>query len=48
MLSSAFEAATSLSLVKQRFPDFFRSKTVLDVGGGDINGNNSHLFIDCL
>lgn len=28
--------------------DYFRSKRVLDVGSGDINGNNRHLFDGCL
>jgi len=33
--------------VRDSFPDFFKNKRVLDVGGGDINGNNRHLFTDC-
>ncbi|GIU65913.1 class I SAM-dependent methyltransferase [Candidatus Phycosocius spiralis] len=33
--------------VKQKFPDFFRDKWVLDIGSFDINGNNQYLFTQC-
>jgi SAM-dependent methyltransferase len=33
--------------VKQIFSDFFINKRVLDVGSGDINGNNRFLFENC-
>lgn len=33
--------------VKSKFPNFFQGKRVLDVGSGDINGNNRFLFTDC-
>jgi SAM-dependent methyltransferase len=33
--------------VKDILPDFFKHKKVLDVGSGDINGNNRYLFEDC-
>jgi SAM-dependent methyltransferase len=33
--------------VKQILGDFFINKNVLDVGSGDINGNNRFLFEDC-
>jgi SAM-dependent methyltransferase len=33
--------------VKLIFPEFFTHKLVLDVGGGDINGNNRFLFDSC-
>ena len=33
--------------VKQTFPEYFVNKVVLDVGSGDINGNNRFLFEDC-
>jgi len=33
--------------IKERFPDYFKHKTVLDVGSMDINGNNRFLFEDC-
>jgi hypothetical protein len=33
--------------VKSILPDFFKDKTVLDVGSGDINGNNRFLFENC-
>lgn len=34
--------------VKSKFPNFFKNKKVLDVGSLDINGNNRHLFEDCM
>ena len=43
-----FEAARFLFNIKKRVPEFFDNKIVLDVGGGDINGNNTHLFTDCI
>ena len=33
--------------VKKIFPNFFINKRVLDVGAGDINGNNRFLFEGC-
>lgn len=33
--------------VKQMFPQYFNNKMVLDVGSGDINGNNLFLFENC-
>lgn len=33
--------------IKKSFPDFFQNKRVLDVGSGDINGNNRFLFENC-
>jgi len=33
--------------VKSQFPTFFEGKRVLDVGSGDINGNNRFLFQNC-
>jgi len=33
--------------VKSILPDFFNNKRVLDVGSGDINGNNKFLFDNC-
>jgi SAM-dependent methyltransferase len=33
--------------VKEMLPDFFVNKRVLDVGSGDINGNNRFLFTNC-
>ncbi len=35
------------SFVKKLLPDSFRNKRVLDVGAGDINGNNRFLFENC-
>ena len=32
--------------VKQRFPEHFKNKKVLDVGSQDINGNNIYIFED--
>jgi SAM-dependent methyltransferase len=36
-----------MEFVKKIFPNFFINKRVLDVGSGDINGNNRFLFVDC-
>jgi len=33
--------------VKQRFPEYFTNKAVLDCGSLDINGNNRYLFEKC-
>jgi SAM-dependent methyltransferase len=33
--------------IKNSFPGFFQNKKVLDVGSGDINGNNRFLFENC-
>jgi autotransporter strand-loop-strand O-heptosyltransferase len=33
--------------IKQRFPDYFRNKKVLDIGSLDINGSNRYLFENC-
>lgn len=34
--------------VKSILPNYFHSKVVLDVGSGDINGNNRFLFENCI
>lgn len=34
-------------IVKKRYPEYFISKKVLDIGSGDINGNNNSLFENC-
>lgn len=34
--------------VKNILTDFFKNKIVLDVGSGDINGNNKFLFDNCI
>ena len=41
------EAREFTLFVKRILKDFFRSKRVLDVGSGDINGNNRFLFEYC-
>lgn len=41
------EARTFTLFVKEHFPEFFTNKRVLDVGSGDINGNNRFLFDNC-
>ena len=41
------EARNFTLFVKNVFPPYFFHKKVLDVGGGDINGNNRHLFQNC-
>lgn len=33
--------------IRDRFPEDFRNKRVLEVGSLDINGNNRYLFKDC-
>lgn len=34
--------------MKEKFPQFFNSKIVLDVGSYDVNGNNRGLFDNCI
>ena len=41
------EARDFTIFVKQILPSYFVNKTVLDVGAGDINGNNRFLFENC-
>lgn len=41
------EAREFTEFVKQILPDYFVNKRVLDVGSGDINGNNLFLFDNC-
>jgi SAM-dependent methyltransferase len=41
------EALDFLYYVKNTLPNYFINKKVLDVGGGDINGNNRHFFVNC-
>ena len=41
------QARQFTEFVKSIFPDFFINKKVLDVGSGDINGNNRFLFTEC-
>jgi len=41
------EAKKFIEFVKKILPDFFENKIVLDVGSGDINGNNKYLFTNC-
>ena len=42
-----WEARHFTMFVKQILSDFFSNKRVLDVGSGDINGNNRYLFDNC-
>jgi SAM-dependent methyltransferase len=42
------EARDFTVFVKQYLSEFFSSKKVLDVGSGDINGNNRFLFTNCI
>jgi SAM-dependent methyltransferase len=44
MHKEAIHFITAISIL---FPGFFSKKIVLDVGGGDINGNNKIVFGDC-
>ncbi len=41
------EAILFTLFVRRILSHFFNHKKVLDVGGGDINGNNRHLFNNC-
>ena len=41
------EARHFMKYAKETFPTSFRRKRVLDVGSGDINGNNRWLFEEC-
>jgi len=41
------EAKHFMDFVKATFPLYFIQKYVLDVGSGDINGNNRYLFEQC-
>ena len=41
------EAKEFTEWVRRCFPEFFTAKVVLDVGAGDINGNNRFLFTNC-
>ena len=41
------EAMHFMQFAKNTFPDYFHGKFVLDVGSGDINGNNRMLFEHC-
>jgi len=42
-----YQARDFTLFVKQILSDFFKDKRVLDVGSGDINGNNRFLFENC-
>ena len=33
--------------IRDKFPEYFTNKRVLDIGSLDINGNNPFLFTDC-
>ena len=41
------EAVHFIKHINNIFPEYFENKIVLDVGGGDINGNNEYLFTNC-
>lgn len=41
------EARNFTLWARDTLPDYFSAKRVLDVGAGDINGNNRFLFDDC-
>lgn len=41
------EAKKFTIFIKNMLPDYFINKKVLDVGSGDINGNNKYLFTNC-
>lgn len=41
------EACRFMLFCRDSFPEWFQHKTVLDMGSGDINGNNRSLFDQC-
>ena len=41
------EARTFLEKVRLLFPEYFINKRVIDIGAGDINGNNKYMFKNC-
>ena len=41
------EARIFLETIKMLFPQFFNGKRVIDIGAGDVNGNNRYMFVDC-
>ena len=41
------KAKEFLEFIAKHFSEYFQNKKVLDVGAGDINGNNRYLFKDC-
>ena len=41
------QASDYMNFIKKMLPDYFKDKLVLDVGSGDINGNNRYLFDNC-
>lgn len=41
------EARRFTEYIKSILPFYFNHKKVIDIGGGDINGTNNHLFNDC-
>jgi len=42
-----YQAKHFMDWVKSILPSYFINKKVIDIGGGDINGNNRYLFEDC-
>ena len=36
-----------METVKNKYPEYFKKKYILDVGSQDINGNNKYLFENC-
>lgn len=41
------EARSFLQFVRDHFPEYYQGTKVLDVGAGDINGNNRGYFTNC-
>jgi SAM-dependent methyltransferase len=42
-----YQSKHFLTYVRDTFPEYFNGKKILDVGAGDINGNNRELFTNC-
>lgn len=41
------EARAFLEKIKLLFPEYFTGKRIVDIGAGDVNGNNRYMFVDC-
>ena len=41
------EQINYVNKVKNKFPEYFKNKKVLDIGSLDVNGNNRFLFDNC-
>jgi hypothetical protein len=42
-----FEQQRFCKIIVEKFPEYFKGKTVLDIGSVDINGNNRYMLNSC-